>query len=715
MTKTKLSIIITAHDEGLMAHHTMLSVFRALEDFKERYEIIIHIDSGDKATKDYFARYKDNPKVRILENDFKDLGESRNHSVQQAKGTYVAILDADDLVSENYFSEMIKVLEAAEDEIVVHPQCCLSFEDLGSTFCLQELAESKTPEIDAALALHRHRWIAAVSGKRETFLAHPYIKTENGIGCEDYALSTELTASGISHKIAKETIYFYRKKQVSLLQKSNARHYAQPYSELFEIEKWKTLELPAQEELETKKTWKQKLMDQYVRLRRNKILNKMIEPFATQARKMTGKKLIETREVPPEVMDEWIKMARIEVQIFPTQEIVDRLLTYETETVDATALIYQQLCRQVRAQPDYIFMVPWIMTGGADKVLLNYLKALGEIHPEWQIAVITTREAKNEWEHKLPENAYLVDFGNATAPLWLGDREIILTTLLTQLRCPRIHIINSIEAIDWINMHQELAKNQFEISASLFCYGILAGTDGKGIWDFADPYITRIYPAIKKFYTDNSAVVEYLVKKEGFDREKFTVHHQPATENSLLPPRQQEAEPKKLKILWAGRISVQKNPKLLVRIAEKLDPTKVQIDAYGKIDALEQDGFEFPKDTSVLKYYGPFQGFQSLHPEQYDVLLHTSMIDGMPNVILEAAASGLVTIASNVGGIGDFVQNDKTGFLIDDADNEDAYIKVINRIQQNPSVLNGLAEGAEELLQDEFAWKNFVKTVKKDF
>ena len=51
------SIVITAHNEGLLAHKTILSVLSAFEGLKEEgisTEIIIHIDNGDKETKDYF-------------------------------------------------------------------------------------------------------------------------------------------------------------------------------------------------------------------------------------------------------------------------------------------------------------------------------------------------------------------------------------------------------------------------------------------------------------------------------------------------------------------------------------------------------------------------------------------------------------------------------------------------------------------------------------
>lgn len=60
MAKNKhaeLSIIVTAHNEGILAHKTMLSLFRATKKLEEEdipYEFIVHIDNGTLETKKYF-------------------------------------------------------------------------------------------------------------------------------------------------------------------------------------------------------------------------------------------------------------------------------------------------------------------------------------------------------------------------------------------------------------------------------------------------------------------------------------------------------------------------------------------------------------------------------------------------------------------------------------------------------------------------------------
>ncbi len=712
-----LSIIITAHNEGLMAHHTMLSIFRAIEVTNEKYEIIVHIDNGDDETIRYFSRYADDRRIRILQNDFGDLGMSRNFAIEKAKGEYISVLDADDLVSKNYFVETMRILRGSDEEVIVHPNYCLSFEDLGGNFVLQTLGESINPEMDAILLFGRHRWIAAVSGRRETFLNTPYTKTENGFGHEDYTLNIKLTERGVLHKIAKDTTYFYRRKAFSLLQQSNSQHYAQPYHELFDIEKWQQFRSLEKDVIEPPKTWSQRLRDGYVKIRNNKFLNFFITPVAEVSKKITGKRVIQPTEmqVPASLLEEWMEISKIENQMFPTTEILaTRLTKYNTDTIEEVSQAYYKICKQVKHKPDFVFVVPWVVSGGADKVLLNYLNALEEIHPDWHVAVITTNNCVNEWRHRMPHNSFLVEFGKAAENLDRSDRDILLTRTLIQLQCLRIHVINSAEILEWVRLHQSLVKNQFDISASLFCYGILAHTDGRGIWDFADPYITRIYDLINAFYTDNNAVIDYLVKKEGFDKEKFRVHYQP-TPQIAHQDRHYAQEPKKLNILWAGRISVQKNPKLLVRIAEKLDPEKVHIDAYGRFDEIERDGFQFPEDSGVLSYCGPFDDFSKLDLDKYDLFLHTSVIDGMPNIVLEAASAGLVTVAGDVGGIGDFVKNDKTGFLITDADNEECYVEIIDKIQQDPSMLNSMIKEAQKLLHKRYAWEPFVEDIRRDF
>jgi len=710
----KLSVIITASSEGILAHKTILSVLGALKNVGVSYEIIIAIDNGTEETKAYFSRYADDKHYRIIENGFKDVGESRNSAIERAKGEFVFLLDADDLISDDYFTKGLEVLEKTEQETVVHPEYCLTFEDCGARCVLQRMGESFSQEKDTFLLLSRNRWVSALGGQRKTFLKHPYISTAKGYGHEDYALNIALTEAGVKHRVARNTVYFYRRKQTSLLMLNSANFCTQPYTELFSVEKWQKMEIPEAEFPElAPPTTRQKVQNLYVKIRQNKVLNALITPAATLGKRLTGKKLVPEAKIPEAVMERWRAIAKIESQLYPVVKLTDSLAHYTAENYSKVSEAYWKMCQQVEGMPNYVFVVPWVVSGGSDKVLLNYLAALKEIHSEWKVAVITTVPVENEWRGRMADNSYLIDFGNITKGLSWDDQELLFTRLMVQLRVKKLHIINSEFGYAWARLHPELVKSQIELYVSLFCHGILSKTNCEGTWDFADPNASRIYHLIEKIYTDNMAVVKKLVAEDGFDEEKIVAHHQPAKLANIN--RKKKTEDGKLRILWASRISVQKNPRLLVRIARKLNPENVLIDAYGRIDPIESENFAFPKDLKTLTYCGKFDGLDSLDLSKYDVLLYTSRIDGMPNIILEAASAGLATIASNVGGISDFIKDGETGILVNDADNEDAYIEVIDRIRQDPGVLEKLAKAAREKVKKDFSWQTYIETIKKDF
>lgn len=60
------------------------------------------------------------PKVRILQNDVGGPGAARQIGVNQAKGTYIAFVDADDLLDPNKHERQLAVLESADPHTVVH-------------------------------------------------------------------------------------------------------------------------------------------------------------------------------------------------------------------------------------------------------------------------------------------------------------------------------------------------------------------------------------------------------------------------------------------------------------------------------------------------------------------------------------------------------------------------------------------------------------------
>ena len=67
---------------------------------------------------------------------------------------------------------------------------------------------------------------------------------------------------------------------------------------------------------------------------------------------------------------------------------------------------------------------------------------------------------------------------------------------------------------------------------------------------------------------------------------------------------------------------------------------------------------------------------------QSDIMVMPSYIEGMPGVILEAMAHEVVVVASNVGGIGEVVKDNKTGRLISADDDRQFASAVVDLIEK---------------------------------
>jgi glycosyltransferase involved in cell wall biosynthesis len=78
----------------------------------------------------------------------------------------------------------------------------------------------------------------------------------------------------------------------------------------------------------------------------------------------------------------------------------------------------------------------------------------------------------------------------------------------------------------------------------------------------------------------------------------------------------------------------------------------------------------------------------------------------MPNMILEAASTGIPVVASCVGGVSDVI-NEKTGFLIRDIEDASLYAKAIRCVLDNPTEAESLALAARQYVESEHTQATF--------
>jgi glycosyltransferase involved in cell wall biosynthesis len=208
-----ISVIVTAHHEGRIAHHTMSSLMRAIGVAKERSvktEIIIVLDNPDTKTTEYFSRYRDGG-LAVGRVDFGDPGLSRNHGARLSSGKYVAFLDGDDLFGKNWLLAAYDAAEKTDGPCVLHPEYTVCFErenliakHLGmydDAFCLKNLLEY-------------NYWSAFCFTQRAVLIETPFVRAslDDGFGYEDWHWCCEVLSKGIPVVTVPETCVFVRRK-----------------------------------------------------------------------------------------------------------------------------------------------------------------------------------------------------------------------------------------------------------------------------------------------------------------------------------------------------------------------------------------------------------------------------------------------------------------------------------------------------------------------
>jgi len=90
-----------------------------------------------------------------------------------------------------------------------------------------------------------------------------------------------------------------------------------------------------------------------------------------------------------------------------------------------------------------------------------------------------------------------------------------------------------------------------------------------------------------------------------------------------------------------------------------------------------------------------------------DVCLGTSItpdtgeLEGIPNVLKEAMAVGVPVAAFDHSGVGELVQNSRTGFLVPEGDVE-AMARAVKRFVSDASPTENIVAAARKLIEDEY-------------
>ncbi len=135
-------------------------------------------------------------------------------------------------------------------------------------------------------------------------------------------------------------------------------------------------------------------------------------------------------------------------------------------------------------------------------------------------------------------------------------------------------------------------------------------------------------------------------------------------------------------IVYVGRDSFEKGIDILQNIELKLNGTVVYCTNYSWL-----------KTMKILK--------------SSKLLIVPSRMESLPQVIKEAFYLKIPVIATNVGGISEIIQNEKTGILIP-SENEQEMINAINNLIENDSLIDTITKNAFNFINKFYSWDELL-------
>ncbi|MCX7176981.1 MAG: glycosyltransferase [Proteobacteria bacterium] len=356
-----------------------------------------------------------------------------------------------------------------------------------------------------------------------------------------------------------------------------------------------------------------------------------------------------------------------------------------------------------------MFIVPWMVAGGADRVNLELIEGL--VAQGHDITVCATLLADHLWEHEfsrftpdifvLPNFLHVSDYPRFLAYLIQSrqiDTVVIAGSTIGYQMLPYIRAVSPGVAI--VDMNHVEEPHWLNGGHPRF---------GVGYQDVLDLNIVT-----------TTHLAEWM-QDRGADRSRIRVMYtgvrppQTTRTNDIRDKVRRELDiPAELPVIvFAGRICQQKRPAMLAEILRAARDQGLEFRAL-----VIGDGELRVELEALLSKYNLTSWVQLLGTIEHrrwldvliaaDILLMPSQYEGISIALLEAMAAGVVPVVARVGGQGEIVGQD-AGILISHGDNElQEYLGALERLISDPGRLRSMSMHCKHLSASKFSWEGTI-------
>ena len=311
-----------------------------------------------------------------------------------------------------------------------------------------------------------------------------------------------------------------------------------------------------------------------------------------------------------------------------------------------------------------LMIIPWMVTGGADKFNIDFIKGLNK--DKFEVTVITTEPQINDYRQSFEKFATVFDLSTfIDKKYWVSfinyiikSRNInfILNTnsrfgyaLLPYLKAnyPEIPMIDYIHMEEWYNRNGGYSRDSSSL-ASILDKTLVCNKNSENI-------------LVENFKRNRDDIKTVYI---GVDEEEYNPDIIESKESILKKYNIDNKD--KFIIGYICRISAQKRPHLLIKIIQKLKEIRKDflVIIAGDGEMLNAVKSEARKNglNDFIKFVGNIKETKDIYAIS-DVTLNCSIKEGVALASYESLAMGVPVISSNVGGQGELI-NDEVGVIV---------------------------------------------------
>lgn len=396
---------------------------------------------------------------------------------------------------------------------------------------------------------------------------------------------------------------------------------------------------------------------------------------------------------------------------YPKQDYNYDLLLDKVET------IVQPELREESEKINFLFIVPWLITGGADRFNLNLVKGLDK--ERYNITVLTTEPNKNTLRQEFEKYATVYDLTSfLNQKFWLAfvnyiiKKENINVILNSNSKfgysiLPYLKANNTnIPIIDYVHMEEWYNRN---------------GGYSR--------YSTMVSSVLDKTLVCNENSKKILCNHFGRNENEIQTVYIGVDEDEFNPEKYKREEviekynvvnDKKYIFSYICRISDQKRPMLLLEIVKKLkekrNDFKVLVVGSGNLLAKMKAKANKLGLTENILFLGNIENTEEIYKIS-DLTINCSIKEGLALTAYESLSMGVPVISSDVGGQKELIseevgvivpcmQNEKDIYIEEYKDSEiDAYVEAIEKVLKN---LEQYKSKCRQRILEKFTIKNMI-------